>query len=169
MGRGITGHERPHKGKTNEWYTPSYITDVLGGFDLDPCTGEDRQRDIAKRNYTIVDNGLEQPWFGRIWLNPPYGELTQIWLEKMSRHLNGIVLIFARTETRMFHKYVWPFANGIFFFKGRIKFLDSCGIPGMGSAGAPSCLISYDPQGVTTNHEILKSCGLNGKFISMLS
>ena len=124
MGRGITGHELPYKGSTNEWFTPSAITDPLGHFDLDPCTSASRKRDIAEQNFTLLDDGLKQPWTGRVWLNPPYGEQTKSWLEKMSQHMNGIVLIFARTETRMFHEYVWPFASDIFFLQGRIKFLE---------------------------------------------
>ena len=168
MGKGITGHEIPFKGKTNEWYTPAYITDSLGNFDLDPCAAVERKRDIATQNYTIKDDGLSQPWSGRVWLNPPYGELTKIWLEKMSDHRNGVVLIFARTETKMFHQYVWPFANAIFFFEGRIKFLDESGVASMGSAGAPSCLISYDQNESHLNHDLLKNCGLRGKFVSLL-
>ena len=26
----------------------------------------------AAHYYTILDNGLERPWRGRVWLNPPY-------------------------------------------------------------------------------------------------
>lgn len=169
MGKGITGHELPFKGKTNEWYTPRYITDALGKFDLDPCAAIKRPWDIAERNYTILDDGLNSPWAGRIWLNPPYGELTKVWLEKMAQHCNGTVLIFARTETKMFHQFIWAYANGIFFFEGRIKFLDENGFASHGSAGAPSCLISFDPDGIYLNHDAIKSCGLKGKFISLIS
>lgn len=163
MGKGITGHEKPYNGKTNEWYTPSYITNALGEFDLDPCASSTTK--IASKNYTILDDGLKQPWLGRVWLNPPYGEKTKFWLEKMSQHKDGIVLIFARTETKMYFNYVWPHANGIFFFEGRIKFLDENGNYS-GCAGAPSCLISYDKTDFK-NQTILKNCNLKGKFLAI--
>ena len=40
-------------------------------------------------------------------MNPPYGSETPKWLKKLSEHGNGIALIYARTETRMFFNYVW--------------------------------------------------------------
>jgi hypothetical protein len=168
MGKGITGHERPFRGKTNEWYTPPYITEALGHFDLDPCAGKQQEWNIADKKLTETDDGLIRPWYGRVWLNPPYGEKTKLWLKKMSRHMNGIVLIFARTETKMYHQYVWPFVNSVFFFEGRIKFLDEKGNPSTGSAGAPSCLLSYDLPGVCVNHDAIKQSKLKGKFISLL-
>jgi hypothetical protein len=39
---GISGHEQPYKGETNDWLTPRYILDALGKFDLDPCAALDR-------------------------------------------------------------------------------------------------------------------------------
>lgn len=165
-GKGVSGHEKPYNGKTNEWYTPKYITDACGSFDLDPCAAIN-YGPIATTNYTILDDGLKQEWFGRVWMNPPYGEHTKVWLERMSRHKNGIVLIFARTETQMFHNYIWNVASGIFFFEGRIKFINE-NSGELGPAGAPSCLISYDPDGSRFNHDTLKNCGLKGKFVSLL-
>lgn len=163
------GHERAGDGETNEWYTPKYITDALGPFDLDPCAAINRTHDIAKTNYTIVDDGFSKKWEGRTWMNPPYGRNTKFWLEKMSQHMNGIVLIFARTETKMFHQYVWPVASGIFFFEGRIKFIDEKGNADRGCASAPSCLISYDSNETNLcNHNLLKNSGLNGRFISLV-
>lgn len=169
MGKGISGHELPNNGKSNEWYTPPYITDALGNFDLDPCAGIVRKRDIAATNYTCLDDGLSKLWTGRVWLNPPYGDNTKLWLARMASHRNGIVLIFARTETRMFHQHVWPVASGIFFFEGRIKFLSPDGCTSGGSAGAPSCLISYDPLGENRNFTSLQNCGLRGRVISLAS
>lgn len=155
MSRGLV-HEKGVRGNTNEWYTPKYITDTLGHFDLDPCAAPTTH--IADTNYTAIDDGLSKEWFGRVFMNPPYGEKTKIWLQKMSVHNNGIVLIFARTETKMFYDYVWSCATGIFFFKGRIKFISENGI--IGPAGAPSVLISYG-----ANNDALINSGLSGKFL----
>lgn len=43
----------------------------MGGIDLDPCA--DPQRRVpAGQHFTKAEDGLEQPWKGRIYLNPPY-------------------------------------------------------------------------------------------------
>lgn len=37
----------------DEWFTPSYIIDALGRFDLDPCTSIDTKMErIARCNYS---------------------------------------------------------------------------------------------------------------------
>ncbi len=154
--------------RTVEWYTPAYITDALGHFDLDPCSPINRPRDIADRHFDIVDDGLTQPWKGRVWLNPPYDkDAIASWLMKLAQHRNGVALVFARTDTLWFQQYVWPLASGVFFFQGRLKFVDQFG-KSDNAAGAPSCLISYDRPGRRRNHDSLADCGLRGRFVSLL-
>lgn len=163
---GIGGHEQAYRGETNEWLTPRYILDALGDFDLDPCAALDRPWATARHHLTVKNDGLAKPWAGRVWLNPPYGELTGRWLEKMAMHRNGIVLIYARTETQMFFDHVWSKANGILFLKGRLSFGrpdNSCD----GQAGAPSVLVSYDPKGPRFNQGVLRGCKLKGKFLEI--
>lgn len=139
-------HERSIKGK-DEWLTPPYILEALGPFDLDPCAPIERPWPMARKHYTILDNGLMQPWEGRVWLNPPYGTQMSRWMARMSTHRNGIALTYARTETRPFFKWVWPFADALLFIKGRLCFFHIDGTPG-DTAGAPSVLIAYGPHNV---------------------
>lgn len=148
MNKGIGGHHRAYEGKTDEWLTPPEILVSLGEFDLDPCSPINRPWDTAKKHYTVEDNGLVCPWEGRIWLNPPYGPETGKWLEKIADHGNGIALIFARTETEMFHDFVWERANALFFFKGRLYFYDVGGKRAKNNAGGPSVLIAYGQNNV---------------------
>jgi hypothetical protein len=58
---GITGHEQPYRGETNDWLTPRYILDSLGKFDLDPCAALDQPWATAKRHLTVKDDGLKKP------------------------------------------------------------------------------------------------------------
>jgi hypothetical protein len=136
---------------------------ALGKFDLDPCASVDRPWDTANTHYTIKENGLSMPWFGRVWCNPPYGKEMVPFLEKMVNHPEGgILLMFARTETKAFFKYVWDKADAILFLKGRLRFHRPDGSTGR-LAGSPSVLIAYGPNEV----EVLKDCGLPGKFIQL--
>lgn len=60
----------------DEWLTPPELVRSLGQFDLDPCAPVDRPWDTAGHHYTKLDAGLESFWYGRVWLNPPYGKFT---------------------------------------------------------------------------------------------
>jgi len=114
---------------THEWYTPKHIFDKLGvKFDLDPATSELANETVnAKNIYTVEDNGLEQSWFGKVWLNPPYGTQTGHWLKKgldecYDNNTQIIALVFARTDVRWFHDYAIKY-DQICMIKGRIKFV----------------------------------------------
>jgi hypothetical protein len=148
-----------------EWLTPPKLIKALGLFDLDPCylKPEERPWDTAKFMFykDFWNDGLKQDWLGRVWLNPPYGSETFTWIEKLSNHGNGIALIFARTETKGFHEYIFKKADGIFFFKGRLKFFYPSGAESINAANAPSCLIAYGIQ----NMYAIEKAKLNGKLV----
>ena len=71
-----------------------------------------------------------------------------------------MVLIFARTDTASFHANVFNQADSILFIKGRLKFYHVSGKQG-DSAGAPSCLVSYNKE----NSQYLKKSNIKGKLI----
>jgi hypothetical protein len=110
LGRGLEGgflHPRyvalmATKGNV-EYYTPAEIFDAMNtDFDLDPASpGRDVVPWIpAKRHYTLADNGLERPWRGYVWLNPPYSrEGLPLWLDKFRQHGNGVCCVVDRTST----------------------------------------------------------------------
>lgn len=149
------------KDNKDEWLTPPYIFEALGHFDLDPCAPVSPPWKIADINLNINDDGLMQPFYGFVWCNPPYGKQTPLWLKKMAEHNNGIALIFARTDTRMFHDYVFN-ADAILFIKGRLSFYDVTGKKG-GTAGAPSCLVAYGAEAVKR----LENSGIKGKLVRL--
>ena len=133
----------PNTENSQEWLTPPEIVKAVGPFDLDPCSPIVRPWDTAEKHLTINDDGLENDWHKRVWLNPPYGNQTFKWVKKLADHGSGIALIFARTETIGFHEQVWQRAHSVFFFKGRLRFYRPDGNIGKQTAGAPSCLVSY--------------------------
>lgn len=145
-----------------EYYTPRHIMDKLGEFDLDPCTPVNRLWDTAKHHFNINDDGLKQDWFGRVWLNPPYGRgMFETWMHKMAVHGNGIALIPARTGTKGFHKEVFSVADSILFLEGRISFIQPDGTPLKGN-DHDSCLIAYSPA----DTRVLFQSGLKGNLIT---
>lgn len=156
-----TSFERSENTKV-EWLTPPDLVQKLGEFDLDPCSPINPPFLHAKNNFTTNENGLTQKWFGRVYLNPPYGRGMELWLEKLKYHGNGIALIFARTETKCFFEHVWYDADAVLFVKGRIRFYHVTGIQA-GTPGAPSIFIAYGKE----NAEILMNCGIEGKFLKL--
>lgn len=146
----------------DEWLTPPHIMAALGEFDLDPCAPINRPWATAATHFTIVDDGLNQAWEGRVFCNPPYGRETQKWLNKCAEHNNCIALVFARTETRMFFDSIWSKATAIFFIKGRLSFHSVDGKKG-GTAGAPSVLVAYGKE----NAEYLKNIKIAGCYVDL--
>jgi len=155
------GHHEKRTGESDIWLTPLPIIKSLGEFDLDPCSPVNRPWDTAKEHYTIIDNGLTKDWGDkRTWLNPPYSAI-EIWMRKMSMHMNGIALIFARTDTNWFQNYVFPFADSMLFIKKRINFCDHEGNSGPHNSGSPSVLVAYGEENVNA----LELCDIHGRHL----
>ena len=162
----MTGHQSSRP-RTDNWLTPPYVLEAVGGsssFDLDPCSPIDRPWPTAKQHYTRIDNGLMKPWHGRVWLNPPYSrDKIAAWLARMTDHGTGLALIFARTETEAFHRYVWEACDGLFFIEGRLTFHLGDGRPSQKNAGAPSVLCAYG----TDDADRLADLPLEGRFVPL--
>ena len=137
--------------KTDEWMTPLDLFEKLNRefrFDLDPATTPDNPLNVPYF-YTKEEDGLKQRWFGRVFLNPPYSQVSE-WVKKayyecrVKKNCELVVLLIpSRTDTRWWHKYVMK-ANEIRFIKGRLKFGNA-----KNSAPFPSCLVifkqNYEP------------------------
>jgi hypothetical protein len=84
-----------HSADSCRWYSPECIVEpareLLGGFDLDPASDEVANYAIrAARIFTIDDDGLVQPWSGRVFHNPPTP--PRLFWEKLCReHAAGNV------------------------------------------------------------------------------
>ena len=135
-------HERARAASV-EWYTPPEIFQALQiSFDLDPAAPVGGVPWVpAKRSFSQSDNGLEQPWSGRVWLNPPYGPGVGRWLDRLAAHGDGLALVFARSDTRWYQD-VLRRATAVCFIAGRLAFVRPDGTRA-GAAGAPSVLLAF--------------------------
>ena len=130
-------HEKP-VGATVEWYTPPELFDHLRlYFATDPASPG---RDVvpwvpAMVHYTREDDGLAQPWTGRVWLNPPYGPAGVAFIDRMIRHGNGLLLLPARTETRAFQRAARA-ADTLCFLRDRLHFIRNDGFQARSSFGS---------------------------------
>lgn len=134
--------QKPHvayNSGNNEWYTPKEFieaaTAVMGCIDLDPASSEIANKTVgAKQIYTIEDNGLEKPWFGNIWLNPPYasdliGKFADKLVDELKHIKQAIVLVNNATETEWFYTMVTQ-ATAVCFPRSRVKFYTPSGTIG---------------------------------------
>src|SRR5215207_223852 len=121
--------------KTVEWPTPQDFFDQMsaefGPFDLDPCATPENAK--CARYFTRADDGLAQPWSGRVFLNPPYGRDIGRWMAKAWESVQAnaelvVCLVPARTDTAWWHE--WAERGEVRFLRGRLRFGDA-------STGAP--------------------------------
>jgi hypothetical protein len=164
------GHEIPHEGQTNDWITPPWVIEALGGpevFDLDPCMSLTQPWATASKGFTVEQNGLAQQWWGNVWLNPPYGPHTYEWVKRLSEHGKGIALIFARTETSLWQDHIFTTAHGFLFPRRRIQFARPNGTFPKSSSGAPSALIAWGSENRARLIEAVDNGSIPGAFCDM--
>lgn len=151
---------------STEWNTPSDLLEKLytafNAFDLDPCSPTRNKQKApvrARVYYTEEDDGLALPWFGTVFMNPPYGRTIGEWVKKAEDEARFgctvIALLPARTDTAWWHAHVTR-AEHIFFLKGRLRFNEG------NSAPFPSALVVWngDPKKTTRLREQLSASWL---------
>ena len=133
---------------SQEWYTPPYIFDALGcRFDLDPASPGCDVVPWVPANTHYTTGGLERPWVGFVWLNPPYGrDRLPAWVEKFAEHGNGIILVPERTSTEWWQK-LSSRADMILFVNKKICFKRGDGRKA-GASAIGSCLVAIGKAGV---------------------
>lgn len=79
--------------ESKEWGTPRFYIElvrrVMGKIDLDPASCALTNAWIHAGHYfTIADDGLSKPWYGKVFVNPPYSKTNgrsnqDIWAMKL--------------------------------------------------------------------------------------
>ena len=137
---------------SSEWRTPVWLAELLkkqyGPFDLDPAAAPGTS--VGRRSYDRRDGGLEHPWKGKVYVNPPHaralGETVGPWILKALEELDAghcelvVMLVPSRTDTSWWHELVMPRASAVLFDRGRLKFMgNDCTSP----APFPSVVIVF--------------------------
>lgn len=127
---------RPEAGN-DEFATPTEIWRPLGravgGWDLDPCSGAE-STPIAPNRFTADDDGLSKPWFGNVWVNPPWstngnGSAKEEWLTKVRTEARRddvdtiVVLLPVDTSAHWFHDHQLQAGAICFMGPGRVSFV----------------------------------------------
>lgn len=149
---------------SDEWYTPQWIIEELGPFDLDPCAPpvEARPFDIAPTCYTKEDDGLTKEWEGVVWMNPPYSRAPlRQFCEKMAQHNNGIALLANRQDNTLWQEVIFPSARSMIFMRHRVSFIQPEGRKSSPFFG--SCLVAW---GLECDRR-LRQCNIQGKFVEL--
>jgi hypothetical protein len=112
------------KPKNDECYTPQWIFDDLGvKFDLDVCSPIGGTGLVpADKYYSEEDDGLTSPWFGLVWMNPPYSKPTP-WIDKFIEHSNGLCLVPA-SKSKWFLN-IWDAADAVTLMPTNMKFVNN--------------------------------------------
>ena len=107
---------------SDDYYSPKWIFEALQlEFDTDPAQPIGGVSWIpVKKYYTIIDDGLSQPWDGRVWMNPPYSQTTP-WVQRFIKHNNGIMLVQI-AKAKWFNE-IWNKADGIVPLPSRMTFV----------------------------------------------
>lgn len=117
----------------NECHTPvdlvDDLTQAVGGFDLDPCSGAEPEP-IAPKRYTKDDDGLAHDWEGKVFVNPPYERyVIDEWAEKIREEATRdavdliVALVPARVNTNWWHDFADD-ADFAYLLYNRLKFGD---------------------------------------------
>lgn len=115
----------------DDYWTSPKILDrarlVMGRIDLDPASHPVANKHVkAAKFYTKNDNGLEQRWGGRVWLNPPFSE-WQLWVPKITSEVKSgrvqeiCVYSAMRTVTAKYFRPMLDLAEAVCIITGRIK------------------------------------------------
>ena len=139
----------PEQGLTSDdYWTPKWVFNALKiEFDLDvACPLNGPPNTPAKAYYTKVTDGLISPWFGNVWMNPPYSKATP-WVNKFMEHKNGVCLVpFARSA---WANKLWDNCEAVLMMPSHFKF-------DQGSIFIQTMLAAYGQNNV----KALKASGL---------
>jgi len=115
---------------SDDYYTPRWVFDTLGlRFDLDVASPPGGPPFVpCDRYYTQEDDGLAQPWHGRVWMNPPFSNPSP-WIERFLEHQNGVAIV--PSSNGSWYDTLWNSSAAITIGPKKFDFLRGSGQQGI--------------------------------------
>lgn len=157
------------------WLSPRELAQHFNA-DLDPACPPNMPWRTAKVMLTPAENGLTTPWRkgAFVFMNPPYNRQEdkssiKDWMAKLAEHGNGVALVFANSDTRWFHDYVFnhPNCTGVLWIKSRVKFANLAGETLLQKK--PSVLVAYGNEALARIRDGLERGVFHGSLQSVVS
>lgn len=107
--------------RSDEHYTPKILFDTLKiNFGTDVCAPTGGVSWIpAVKYYDKEQDGLKNPWYGTVWMNPPFSKPAP-WVEKFIKHQDGIALCVVSRS--IWFNQLWNASDAIVPFPRTWKF-----------------------------------------------
>jgi len=128
------------------WKTPTKLYEKLDkefNFDFDPCP-----------NNAKFD-GLKISWKSCNFVNPPH-KTQNLWIKKAINEADkgnkSVMLLPARTDSKIFHDFIFPLSDEIRFIKGRLHYNDA-----KNSALFPSMIVIFWCNNKNNKLKIIRS------------
>ena len=109
---------------------------------IDVCaTNQDK-----KCEFFIGENSLDKIWHKNFFMNPPYSNVKD-WIRKayfshIKYNVSGLALLFAKTDTKVWHECILHGQAEVYFIQGRIKFFKN-GVESKNPAPYPSAFVFW--------------------------
>ena len=158
------------KSKKDLWQTPPELwknINRLDNIDLDPCPGSGTA--IGDMNFwlDLGMDGLGSPWWGSVFLNPPFSQKTE-WIDKAIEEieLGNVDVIYVVTPDSTdvqswWHDRLVPNCEYSWFSRGRINYVDpNTGNQAKGVSFGTAVSIMGDPP-----KEVLNWMRRNGDLV----
>lgn len=125
---GVSGAKDNVDDRGTRWDEFNPISERFGGFTLDVAAAAHNAK--CDTYYTMEDDGLAQPWSGRVWCNPPYSDLgawvAKAWEEWANCETIVMLVPANRTEQKWWQTHVEPARRlgtlEVEFLAGRMRF-----------------------------------------------
>jgi phage N-6-adenine-methyltransferase len=114
---------------SDEWGTPPGVFNAVdrafGPFDLDVAATAENT--LCPAHFTADDDGLSQPWKGRVWANPPYSRIVP-GVNKAAAEVKAgraevvVMLVPSRTGAQWWRDAIEPGAHAVYWPR-RIEFI----------------------------------------------
>ena len=133
--------------KNDQWETPPDLFQLgCDYFDFEPTLDLCATNFNKKCKLFIKNYALDMDWDNDSWLNPPYSNVKD-WIRKayfshIKYNVSGLALIFAKTDTKVWHECILHGQAEVYFIEGRVKFFKN-GVMSKNPAPYPSAFVFW--------------------------